>query len=196
VDLTKEVTYVLNSLVFKEAEVQTADDRSYFMRISPYRTIANVIDGAVVTFTDISGLKEIERALRESRDLLQRTQKYAEGIVATVREPLLVLDAQLKVLSASQSFYRKFLTTPETTENEHVYNLGNRQWDIPALRQLLEDVLSENKFFEDYPVEHGFPKIGHRKMLLNARQIEQEDQDQRGPLILLAIEDITDRLGR
>jgi len=196
VDLTKEVTYVLNSLVFKEAEVQTADDRSYFMRISPYRTIANVIDGAVVTFTDISGLKEMERALRESRDLIQRAQKYAEGIVATVREPLLVLDAQLKVLSASQSFYRKFLTTPETTENEHVYNLGNRQWDIPALRQLLEDVLSENKFFEDYPVEHGFPKIGHRKMLLNARQIEQEDQDQRGPLILLAIEDITDRLGR
>jgi two-component system CheB/CheR fusion protein len=196
VDLSKEVAHVLNSLVFKEAEVQTADDRWYFMRISPYRTIDNVIDGAVVTFTDISGFKEMERSLRESQDLMQRAQKYAEGIVATVREPLLVLDAQLKILSASRSFYRNFKTTPETNENEHLYSLGNRQWDIPALRQLLEGVLSENKFFEDYPVEHEFPKIGNRRMLLNARKIQQEDQDQRGPLILLAIEDVTDRLGR
>jgi two-component system CheB/CheR fusion protein len=196
VNLTKEVMNVLHTLVFKEAEVQTTDGRSYFMRVSPYRTIDNVIDGAVVTFTDITGFKEMERSLRESRDLIQRAQKYAKGIVATVREPLLVLDAQLKVLSANRSFYRNFLATPEATENENLYNLGNRQWDIPALRQLLEGVLSENKFFEDYPVEHEFPEIGHRKMLLNARQIEQEDQDQRGPLILLAIEDVTDRLGR
>jgi PAS domain-containing protein len=196
IDLAKEVQCVLDTLVFKEAEVQTSDDRSYFMRISPYRTIDNIIDGAVVTFTDITGFKEMERSLRESRDLIQRAQKYGEGIVATVREPLLVLDAQLKVLSASRSFYRNFLTTPETTENKHLYNLGNRQWDIPALRQLLEGVLSENKFFEDYPVEHEFPEIGHRRMLLNARQIEQEHHDQHGPLILLAIEDVTDRLGR
>ena len=138
----------------------------------------------------------MERALRESRDLIQRAQKYAEGIVATVREPLLVLDAQLKVISASRSFYRNFKTTPEATENKHLYNLGNWQWDIPALRQLLEDVLSENKLFEDYSVEHEFPEIGNRRMLLNARQVLQEDQDQRGPLILLAIEDVTDRLGR
>jgi two-component system, chemotaxis family, CheB/CheR fusion protein len=195
-DLAKEVMCVLDTLVFKEAEVQTADDRSYLMRISPYRTIDNVIDGAVVTFTDISGLKEMEKSLRESKDLIQRAHKYAEGIVATVRTPLLVLDARLKVVSASRSFYRNFLTTPATTENEHFYNLGNRQWDIPALRQLLEGVLSENKFFEDYPVEHEFPQIGHRKMLLNARQIEPEDHDQQSPLILLAIEDVTDRLGR
>jgi hypothetical protein len=66
----------------------------------------------------------------------------------------------------------------------------------PCLRELLEDVLSKNKLFEDYPVEHEFPEIGHRKMLLNARQIEQEDHDQQGPLILLAMEDVTDRLGR
>src|SRR5208337_4522325 len=196
VDLVKEVMQVLDTLAFKEAEVQTAGDRSYFMRISPYRTIDNVIDGAVVTFTDISGFKEMERSLRESQDLIQRAQNYAKGIVATVREPLLVLDAQLKVLSANRSFYRNFKTTPETTENEHLYNLGNRQWDIPALKQLLEGVLSENKFFEDYPVEHEFLEIGHRKMLLNARQIEPEDHDQQGPLILLAIEDVTDRLGR
>jgi two-component system, chemotaxis family, CheB/CheR fusion protein len=196
VDLAKEVMCVLDTLVFKETEVQTADDRSYLMRISPYRTIDNVIDGVAVTFSDISGLKEMERSLRESRDLIQRAQKYGEGIVATVRTPLLVLDAQLKVVSASRSFYRNFLTTPEATEKEHLYNLGNRQWDIPALRQLLEDVLSENKFFEDYPVEHEFLEIGHRKMLLNARQIEQDDHDQQGPLILLAIEDVTDRLGR
>jgi chemotaxis methyl-accepting protein methylase/PAS domain-containing protein len=195
-DLAKEVQCVLDTLVFKETEVQTSDDRSYFMRISPYRTSDNIIDGAVVTFTDISGFKGLERSLRESRNLIQRAQKYAEGIVATVREPLLVLDAQLKVLSASRSFYRNFKTTPETTENEHLYNLGNRQWDIPALRQLLEGVLSENKLFEDYPVEHEFPEIGNRTMLLNACQVLKEDQDQRGPLILLAIEDVTDRLGR
>lgn len=196
VDLAKEAMCVLDTLVFKESEVQTADDRWHLMRISPYRTIDNVIDGVAVTFTDISGLKEMERSLLESRNLIQQAQKYAESIVESVREPLLILDAQLKVASASRSFYRSFLTTPEATENQHVYNLGNRQWDIPALRQLLEGVLSENKLFEDYQVEHEFPEIGYRKMLLNARKIEQEDQDQRGPLILLAIEDVTDRLGR
>jgi chemotaxis methyl-accepting protein methylase/PAS domain-containing protein len=195
VDLAKEVLCVLDTLVFRESEVQTSDDRSYLMRISPYRTIDNVIDGVAITFTDISGQKEMERSLRESRDLINRALKYSEGIVATVREPLLVLDAQLKVVSASRSFYRNFQATPEKTEKEHLYNLGNRQWDIPALRQLLESVLSENKFFEDYPVEHEFPEIGHRKMLLNARQIEREYHGQRGPLILLAIEDVTDRLG-
>lgn len=166
------------------------------MRISPYRRIDNVIDGVVVTFTDISRLKDMEKSLREGRDLIQRARKYAEGIVATVRTPLLVLDAHLKVVSASRSFYRNFVTTPERTAKEHLYDLGNRQWDIPGLRQMLESVLSENKFFEDYPVEHEFPQIGHKKMLLNARQIEQEDHDPQGPLILLAIEDVTDRLGR
>ncbi|MDR3553732.1 MAG: CheR family methyltransferase [Syntrophobacteraceae bacterium] len=194
-DMTKEALRVLDSLVFKEKEVQTTDDRSYLMRISPYRTIDNVIDGVVVTFTDISPLKDMERSLRESRDLIQRALKYAESIVATVRTPLLVLDAQLKVVSASNSFYRNFMTTPEETEKEHLYNLGNRQWDIPALRQILEGVLSENKFFEDYPVEHEFPEIGHRKILLNARQIEQADHGRQGPLILLAIEDVTDQPG-
>jgi two-component system CheB/CheR fusion protein len=191
-DLVEKAKDVLDTLVFKEIEVQIENGRWYLMRIFPYRTIDNVIDGIVVTFTDISSLKDMEKSLRESRDLIQRTRKYAEGIVATIREPLLVLDRRFRVLSANRSFYRVFRTSAETTENESIFGLGDRQWDIPALRRLLEGVLSQNELFEDYPVEHEFPGIGHRKMLLNARQIENEDRH--NPLILLTMEDVTDRL--
>jgi len=120
----------------------------------------------------------------------------ASDIVETIPSALIILDRNLNITSANRAFYQTFRTSSSETEGCHIYELGNRQWDIPALRQLLEDVLSENKFFEDYPVEHEFLEIGHRKMLLNARQIEQGDHDRQGPLILLAIEDVTDRLGR
>lgn len=115
---------------------------------------------------------------------------FAEDIIDTVRDPLLVLDADLRVASASRSFYRAFQTTPEQAEGRTLYELGNGQWDIPDLRRLLDEILPENNSFDDFEVEHDFPDIGPRSMRLNARKVYREANHTE--LILLAIEDITD----
>ena len=98
-----------------------------------------------------------------------------EDIVETVREPLIVLDSDLKVLSANRSFYDSFKVIPEETIGKLIYDLGNRQWDIPSLRMLLEEILPKGNKFDDYEVEHVFSSIGHKIMLLNARRIIQEE---------------------
>ncbi|WP_253204203.1 PAS domain-containing protein [Rhizobium sp. X9] len=116
---------------------------------------------------------------------------YAESIVQTVRQPLLVLDTALRVRSSNRTFYELFEVSGEETQGRLVYDLGNGQWDIPALRKLLEQVLSEDKSFEDFEIEHDFPNLGRRTMLLNARKLSREGG--REELILLAIEDITER---
>jgi PAS domain S-box-containing protein len=115
----------------------------------------------------------------------------AEDIVDTVREPLLVLNADLRVRRANRSFYRTFKVAPEDTEGRLVYELGNRQWDIPALRRLLEDVLPQNTAFDDFEVAHDFESIGRKVMLLNARRVYRHGNHTES--ILLAIEDITEQ---
>src|SRR4030043_2309214 len=112
-----------------------------------------------------------------------------EDIVETVREPLIVLDSDLRVFSANRSFYKSFKVTPEETIGNLIYDLGNRQWDIPRLRTLLEDILPKNNKFDDYEVEHIFSNIGHKIMLLNARRITHKEIGSQ--MILLAIEAIT-----
>jgi two-component system CheB/CheR fusion protein len=134
--------------------------------------------------TEITERKRVEQALKEART-------YAENIVATVREPLLVLDEDLRVKSANRSFYETFGVSPEETEKHLVYELGDHQWDIPRLRELLEEVLPKNKVFDDFEVDHEFPTIGHKTMLLNARQLRRDGTD--SGMILLAIEDVTER---
>jgi two-component sensor histidine kinase/PAS domain-containing protein len=124
---------------------------------------------------------------RRSRWLLEHQKEFAEKIVDTVREPLLVLHEDLRVQSANQSFYDTFKVDPTETEGRMVYDLGNRQWDIPELRRLLGEVLPDNEFFENFEVEHEFETIGRRIMLLNGRRVDHLQ------LILLAIEDITER---
>jgi len=129
--------------------------------------------------------KRVEQALTELRE-------YAENIVATVREPLVILDADLRVVSTNHSFYEVFAVKPEETEGQFVYDLGNRQWNIPRLRELLEEIIPKNNTFEGFQIEHDFPTIGRRIMLLNARRIPTEADKTR--LILLAIEDVTERV--
>ena len=114
-----------------------------------------------------------------------------EDIVETVREPLLVLDANLNILSANRSFYNIFKVEQGETIGHLIFDVGNKQWDIPALRTLLEDILPTHKRFDNYEVEHDFPTIGHKTMLLNARQVYRKDVGTQ--MILLAIEDITER---
>jgi formate hydrogenlyase transcriptional activator len=139
-------------------------------------------DGSVQTQT-----AERKRAEETS----ERAQKYAESIVETIREPLLVLSPDLRVISANHSFYATFQVTPEETEGRFVYSLGSHAWDIPSLRELLEKIVPQNAHFNDFEVDHAFPDIGRRTMLLNARRIYREGQGT--DRILLALEDITDR---
>jgi two-component sensor histidine kinase len=116
----------------------------------------------------------------------------AQGIVDTVREPVLVLDKELRVIAASRSFYSVFKVSPENTQGRLLYALGDGQWDIPKLRVLLEKIIPEHGVMEGYQVEHEFPDLGHRTMCLNARQVFYEEGA--GPTILLGMEDITERL--
>jgi PAS domain S-box-containing protein len=129
--------------------------------------------------------KQAERAIRDARE-------YAENIVATVREPLIVLGGDLRVVSANRSFYQIFAVKPEETEGQLLYDLGNGQWDIPGLRELLEEIIPRNSSFEGFEMEHDFPNIGRRIMVLNARRMFREANNTQ--LILLAIEDVTDRV--
>ena len=117
--------------------------------------------------------------------------KIHNSILGSIREPLILLDPGLKVVTANPSFYRTFNVKPDETEGVLIYDLGNRQWDIPNLRKLLEDILPHNTNFHDFEVEHDFETIGRKIMHLNARRIY--DQDNQTQLILLAIEDVTDR---
>ena len=125
---------------------------------------------------------------------LELALAYAENIIATLREPFVVLDNSLRVRTANAAFYRDFHASKEETEGRFVYDLGNGQWDIPQLRTLLTQVLSNSHPVEDFEVEHAFPALGRRNMLLNARRFPPESNDP--DLVLLAIEDITDRRRR
>ncbi|MHB1417721.1 MAG: histidine kinase dimerization/phospho-acceptor domain-containing protein, partial [Chloroflexota bacterium] len=125
------------------------------------------------------------------RQSIEDARVYAQGIVETVREPLLVLTGDLQVRSANRSFYRTFHTTQAQTEGQSLYDLGNGQWDIPELHRLLEQVLTKDTSFNDFEVTHNFPGIGPKAMLLNARRLLLEGGRQQ--LILLAIEDVTER---
>jgi PAS domain S-box-containing protein len=164
-------------LIAKDGTERPIDDSA-----APIRDGQAQVVGCVLIFRDITDRRRAERLIADAR-------AYAESIVATVREPLLVLDGELRVKSASRSFYRTFGVTPQETENCLIYEVGNRQWDIAALRKLLADILPQNTMFNDYEVEHIFPTIGHRVMLLNARRLYREGNHTE--LILLAIEDIT-----
>ena len=140
------------------------------------------VAGIVLIFRDISERRTTERALAKSL-------AYADNIIATLREPFVVLDSDLRVKTANRSFYDSFHVSKEETENRLVYDLGNGQWDIPGLRKLLDEVLSRNKSIHDFEVEHVFPTLGRKTMLLNARPFSPDSKHTE--LILLAVEDVS-----
>jgi two-component system, chemotaxis family, CheB/CheR fusion protein len=181
-NLLDELRIVLETLIPREREVQTNDGVWYMARMQPYRTLDNVIDGVVLTFTDITANRKAEQVKLAAAQL---AQVLAQGIVDTVVEPLIVLDKDLQVVSASRSFFQNFEVTPEQTVGRKLYDLGNGQWSIPALRELLEDILPQSQVMEGFVVEHDFPGLGRRRMLLNARRITTALGDTE--LILLAI---------
>ncbi len=138
----------------------------------------------LLAMEDITERKRLETEIQEARE-------YAENIVETVREPLVVMDSELKIVTANHSFYDVFKVTPEATIGKYIYDLGNRQWNIPKLRELFEDILPLETVFNGYEVEHDFPGIGRKIIRLNAREISRKDFGSR--VILLAMEDITAR---
>ena len=174
---------VLETLSIKELEVQTQGGHWYTLRIRPYRTVENQIDGVVLVLLDIDALKRSAVTLEEARN-------YAEAIVETVHTPLIVLETDFRVNKANRSFYETFQVDQNETARSLIFDLGNGQWNIPKLRSLLENISVSDTAVENFEVEHQFEQIGRKTMLLNAWKIIQEGEAER---ILLSIEDITDR---
>ena len=153
----------------------------------------------LLAIEDVTEKMRLQRELTERTRDAEKAQSEAEAatranedILETVREPLLALDSDLRVVKANRSFYESFEVTPQETIGNLIYDLGNRQWDIPKLRTLLEEILPKDNKFDDYEVEHKFSNIGHKIMLLNARRIAQQEIGSQ--LILLAIEDVTEKM--
>jgi two-component system CheB/CheR fusion protein len=186
VDLPEEAREVLQSMRPSEKEIKTKDDRWHLMRILPYPPdVDEDCSGVVLTFVDITQLKDVSERL----EIAEEAWQFTQGIVETVREPLVVLDKDLKVISANESFYKMFHVSEDEVEDRSVFDLGDGHWEIPELRELLQEVLPKRQSFEGFEVEHDFPKLGRKKMKLNARRIYERGVAKEK--ILLAIEDVT-----
>jgi two-component system CheB/CheR fusion protein len=178
-DLGPIAREAIEKATLRELEVRESDDGAWHMlRVRPYKTWDNRIDGAVLSFEDINAIK---------RDLDQ-TRLYADALVEHAREIILILDSNLRVIRANPAFYRKFNVAYSDTANRAIYELGSGQWNIPKLRELLEKILPDNETVEDLEVRHEFPGLGMRIMLVNARRIELQPGK---PVILLYVEDVT-----
>jgi two-component system CheB/CheR fusion protein len=171
-DLDQVVRQAIDELAVVERETQDGEGHWYLLRTRPYRTRDNKIDGAVIVLLDID---ELRRAL----DL----------VMGMVHQPLVMLGADLKVRNANLAFLEAFKVQTDEVVGRFFYDINNRQWNIPSLRTLLEEVLPSNQQVRDFMVETPFPRIGLRKLRLNAARFFQEGRGM--PLILLAIEDVT-----
>ena len=184
-DLSAIIAKVIAGGREEEREVQDRDDRWYSLRVRPYLTLDHKVDGAVLVLADIN-------AAKEARHEVVRTLDFAEAIIGTVRDPFLVLDADLRVQKANQAFLTAFKISAAELENRILFELDHGQWDIPRLRKLLLEILPRHSSFNDFEVTHHFKTLGQRTLLLNARRLKQ------GPghreKILLGIQDVTERL--
>ncbi len=191
--VVEDATRVMKKLTAFEEEVETKKGHWYLMRILPYRTLENAIGGIIITFIDVHAQKTLAQEMERLSIEAIKARTYSDGIIDTLRESLLVLDEKLRVVSANRSFYKTFGVTTAQTENRLIFELGSSELDIPSLRRLLNEVLKQNKVFNDYQFEHEFPGIGYRKLVLNARRIVYEKAPHDSTQILLAIDDVTER---
>jgi len=182
-DWDQSFSEVLDHLRDVDREVQDRNGHWYSLRMRPYRTADNKIDGVLMALLDIDLVKRSLEQVQQARD-------YAEAIVETISEALLVLDGETRVLAANAGFYQAFCTSPGETVGKPLFELGGGQWNIPRLRQLLTDLLPEDTRIENFAVEHNFPALGRRHMVLNARQMYRAGVGT--GMILLAIKDVTE----
>jgi two-component system CheB/CheR fusion protein len=150
----------------KDREVPTHDGVWYVMRMRPYRTSENVIDGVVILFTDISLQKQAERERTDAR-------ACSETMMETVPDPIVVLDPELRVVSANRAFYRIFQLTSQEVIGQRLYELDNGQWNVAQLRTLLEDLRVTSSTVEDVTVDHQFAHVGRKILRVNARRVER-----------------------
>ncbi len=181
--LDKLAAEVIESLNTKDQEVQDRSGCWYSMRVKPYRTIDNKIEGAVIALVDIN-------ALKLSFHEVAVAYNYADAIVQTAPVPLLVLDENLCVMTANQAFLKHFQVTKTETEKQKIYEIGNGQWNVPKMRELLEKILPKNDLMENFIIDHNFPKLGRRVIRLSGRRLAQQTKME--PRILLAIQDVSE----
>jgi two-component system, chemotaxis family, CheB/CheR fusion protein len=179
------VAEVVASVRESEREVRGHDGRWYSLRVRPYLTLDNIVDGAVIVLVDIDELKRVQRAIVEAR-------QHAEAIIRTVPDPLVILNADLRVQSANDAFYRTFKLSAAEVEGRSILELDHGSLIVPRLRQLLEDIIPRNSFFNDFEVMHKFERIGRRSLLLNARMLSEPGSNRKE--ILLGIRDISEVL--
>lgn len=184
-DLESFIAEVITSVRERECEVRDKDGRWHALHVRPYLTSDNKVDGAVLVLVDITAIKETEQAVIAERD-------FADAIISTARDPLLILDANLRVERANEGFYTTFKVTPAESIGRTIFELDHGHWDIPKLRKLLKEILPRHSFFNDFEVTHNFENIGHRTMLLNARTLSEAKG--RPARILLGIQDISELL--
>lgn len=182
--LEEKISEVIHKIVTIEIETQDKKGHWYSIRIRPYQTSDNKIDGAVLVFVNIDEGKTREK-------LAQAANTYSDGIIQTVRDPLVVLDEALRVERVNQAFYDVFKVKPEETVGHLFYDLGNGQWDIPELRNLLENVLPKKLEIRDYEVSHHFEVIGAKTLMVHARSLEWDGQKKL--LMLITLHDLTDK---
>jgi two-component system, chemotaxis family, CheB/CheR fusion protein len=182
-DLDRAILHTIETLVVYQCEVRDTTGGWYHLIVRPYKTGDDRIAGATIVLLDVSELKHQTQEMQASRD-------YAKAIVATIIEPLIVLDRNFQIVTANPAFYQMFEVTDTQIEGQLLQNLGNNQWRIPGLRSRLENVFRTNTPFQDYEVEHTFEQIGRKTMVLNALQIYNAGGE---PLLLLTIVDITHR---
>ncbi len=179
--LETDIKTVLDTLNTREAEICTKTGEWRAMRIMPYRTLDNVIEGAALTFSNITILKQMEIDAVNARS-------YAESIVETIRDALVVLDNEFRIKSANKAFYTKFAPGKKSIEGRPFFKFDGGRWDIPKLKALLENILPEDKSFSGFEIDHADQDGRKQKLLLNARMIEQQGDQPK--LILLVIEEI------
>jgi len=180
-ELIDDISHVIKKVAFKEKEVNTAEGEWYKIRIMPYKTSKNVIDGATITFVDVSSIKNIQAKMQSALD-------YAEDIINTVQEPLLILDQELVVTSANLSFYETFKLKKSDIDGVKLYKISDGNWNNTSLLSSLECTVKENTAIKDFIFENNFNEIGHKKLLLSARKIYRGDIDTE--LILLSIKEM------
>jgi two-component system CheB/CheR fusion protein len=184
-DLESLIGEVVTSVRERECEVRDKQGHWHALHVRPYLTSDNKVDGAVLVLVDITAIKETEQAVIAERD-------FAEAIISTARDPLLILDANLRVERANESFYTTFNVTQAESIGRTVFELDHGHWDIPKLRQLLLEIVPRHSFFNNFEVTHDFERIGRRTMLLNARTLGESKG--RPARILLGIQDISELL--
>jgi two-component system CheB/CheR fusion protein len=176
--LEELVHEVMETLSSKEIEIQDRNGHWYRLQIRPYETTDNKITGAVMILFDIN-------ASKRENDHSKRMISYAEAFVETVRNSVFVLDSQLKVEKATSFFYEQFQLTPGETEGLSIYEIGDGQWNFPAVRTLLEEILLQNSKVEDFEIDHEFHRVGRKRIFLNVRRLEGEDPED--SLILISV---------